>query len=817
MTTPHDQSARERFATELDSNFSVVASAGSGKTRAITDRIVAVAQSAHAIEWLPSLVVVTFTNRAADEMQQRARQRILEAGVNPTVMAAFNRAFFGTIHSYCVKLLHAHGHLLGLRGEFDSSRRDDDALWMEFVQQHAVLGAALAPEHRKTLHRLVEARQLMELGRADGAGWIKTVADPGEFPAVDFDDVLAYVPKRKQSLPTVEAAQKQLRRWIAAWNVPDAFAPLPSTDKGGAEFLALWAAAFTPLREWVRGASLSVASEVARAYRAFRLERGVLTFDDQVSLARELFDHPAAARRLREKQYRVILDEAQDTDPAQFSVLLETTRSPSAEGTWPNADDPPQRGHFCMVGDFQQSIYGSRADLAVYRQLHEALVATTGEALTFSVTFRLDQKPLSFIDTCFPAILRGTEGQAAFVPLNPRPAILPGQVNRMDLGEIPDLSDWNDARKARFEADRVADWLRRHGLANLRARTWSDVAILCPRKAWFSPLRNALRSVGFEVQVQSERDIAGDSPAFAWFTALLVMMAHPSDAFEIVGVLREVFGHSDHDLAVFAEGHGERFHLTAPLFPTGVVGDTLRLLAETHQRASALPLYSAARDVVNATRLRDRLLTLPSEEYEGLETELDHLLTRAAQAEASGQSLAEFVAQLREDFSAPRAVRAPRSDAVQLITAQKGKGSEWSVVLVPFLARGIRSRSSPFPRLVRPAGTGEMHPALSREDIDAALKKLLENQETQEMQRLLYVTVTRAKHTLVLIDDESLFRGKGGVSRSSQMHFLQTASEQSNHETFKNLPTVPESDPATSGAQSQQAASRSHADEARAI
>ncbi len=817
MTTPHDQSARERFANELDANFSVVASAGSGKTRAITDRIVAIAESARAIEWLPSLVVVTFTNRAADEMQQRARQRILEAGVNPNVMAAFNRAFFGTIHSFCVRLLRAQGHLLGLRGEFDSSRRDDDALWMEFVQQYAVLGGELAPEHRKTLLRLVEARRLMELGRADGGGWIKAIADPGAFPSPDFEQVLAYMPKRKQSQPTVGAAQDRLRRWIAAWEDPDAFAPLPSADKGGTDFLSLWAAAFAPFRDWVRCASLSVAAEVSRAYREFRLGRGVLTFDDQVSLARELFDHPAAARRIREKQYRVILDEAQDTDPTQFSVLLETTRSPSAEGIWPDADEPPQRGHFCMVGDFQQSIYGSRANLAVYRQLHDALIATTGEALTFSVTFRLDQKPLSFIDTCFPVILHGTEGQAAFVSLHPRPAILPGQVNRLELGEIPDLSSWNDARKARFEAERVAGWLRQHGLENLRARTWSDVAILCPRKAWFSPLRQALRSAGFEVQVQSERDVAGDSPAFAWFTALLVIMAHPRDAFEMVGVLREVFGQSDHDLAVFAEGHGERFHLTSAAFPGGAVGDTLRLLAETHQLVSGLPLYAAALEVVRATCLRDRLLTLPAEEFEGLETELDHLLTRAAQAEAGGQLLAEFVEQLREDFSAPRTVRAPRADAVQLITAQKAKGSEWSAVLVPFLARRIRRGPSRFPRLVRHAGNGVLHPALSGDDIGGELKQLLEEQETQEMQRLLYVTLTRAKQTLVLVDDETLFRGKGRVQGASQLHFLQAAAAQSNREIFATLPIVPENDPATTEAQTQLAAVRSRGEDVATI
>src|SRR5205809_8017867 len=111
--SPQDQAQRDRFARELDKNISVIAAAGAGKTTAITDRIVEIAKSEQARDWLPQLVVVTFTNRAADEMQQRARQRIFEQNVSSTVLAAFNRAFFGTIHSFCMKLLAAHGHHLG--------------------------------------------------------------------------------------------------------------------------------------------------------------------------------------------------------------------------------------------------------------------------------------------------------------------------------------------------------------------------------------------------------------------------------------------------------------------------------------------------------------------------------------------------------------------------------------------------------------------------------------------------------------------------------------------------------------------------------
>src|SRR5439155_13725409 len=103
MNAPIDQPNRERFVSELDRNFSVVAAAGSGKTRAITDRIVQIAKSEHAREWLPQLVVVAFTNRAADEMQQRARAEVLQAGVSVELLAELIRTFYGTNTTFSVR------------------------------------------------------------------------------------------------------------------------------------------------------------------------------------------------------------------------------------------------------------------------------------------------------------------------------------------------------------------------------------------------------------------------------------------------------------------------------------------------------------------------------------------------------------------------------------------------------------------------------------------------------------------------------------------------------------------------------------------
>src|SRR4030095_10084613 len=192
MNRPSDQAQRDRFASEIDRNFSVVASAGSGKTHAITERILAIAASRHACDWLPQLAVVTFTNRAADEMQQRARQRLLESGASLEVTEAFNRAFFRTIHSFCLKLLRAHGHRLGLKANPELVT-NDTALWREFVQQTTTIGHTLEPDQWWFLLRLGPPASVMERGRSAKLAGHEAAA-PGTCDDVDLEDLLALVP-----------------------------------------------------------------------------------------------------------------------------------------------------------------------------------------------------------------------------------------------------------------------------------------------------------------------------------------------------------------------------------------------------------------------------------------------------------------------------------------------------------------------------------------------------------------------------------------------------------------------------------------------
>jgi ATP-dependent exoDNAse (exonuclease V) beta subunit len=775
MVKPRDESVRARFASELDRNFSAVASAGSGKTTAITQRVLSIARSPNAVEILPRLVVVTFTNRAADEMQQRTRQALLQENLRQEVQTAFNRAFFGTIHSFCMKLLTDFGHYLGLPAPLELVTEDDD-LWQEFAQNQTRIGRSLGDKDRAVLLRFVQARDLMELARYAGSSALR-VPPLSPCPTLDFTEVYSQSDKGNDN---ISKSQAELREWetrhAGDWEYLRWPVCFTATN---ALFTQLCQEKFAPLRKWVCDAATCVAAEVQRDYLDFRLDHGLVTYGDQIALAEELLRHPVAAQRIREENFRVILDEAQDTEPLQFSVLLEATRPPEARGLWlQDRQSPPRPGHFCMVGDFQQSIYWERADLNYYRAVHEALIADKhGESLEFAVTFRLDQKQLNFVNETFREILNEKDGQVRFVELQPRPDILPGKVIRVPLAAkelLPEGKKLKDYQKARIEAEYLARWIKDAGLKKLSADSWRDVAILCPRKAWLQTAAAALRRVGLPVAIQSERDVKGDSPAYAWLTALLTIMTDPLNAYEIVGVLREIFGASDHDLAVLSEGQKASFRIDEILSATGRISSLLRTLAEIRQRAEGLALFDAVTLIIEQTQLRERLLLLPATEFGDLARELDALLAQAAEAEANGMILAEFAEHLRNDFATPRAVRFSADDnAIQLITSHKAKGSEWQAVIVPFLARDLRPPSPRYPHFVKSPVDGELIIAFGKEDKSKDLKDAIERARQQELERLLYVATTRARHALVIVLDQEIFtNSEGKLPRTAQLRRL---------------------------------------------
>jgi DNA helicase II / ATP-dependent DNA helicase PcrA len=100
----------QRLAAETtEGPILILAGAGTGKTRAITFRMANLIARGTPAE---CILAVTFTNKAAEEMQNRVSDLLLRAGV-PT-----DRPWLSTFHSLCARLLRREAHSAGLPANF---------------------------------------------------------------------------------------------------------------------------------------------------------------------------------------------------------------------------------------------------------------------------------------------------------------------------------------------------------------------------------------------------------------------------------------------------------------------------------------------------------------------------------------------------------------------------------------------------------------------------------------------------------------------------------------------------------------------------
>ena len=124
--------------------------------------------------------------------------------------------------------------------------------------------------------------------------------------------------------------------------------------------------------------------------------------------------------------------------------------------------------------------------------------------------------------------------------------------------------------------------------------------------------------------------------------------------------------------------------------------------------------------------------------------------------------MGEWAESLRDGFASTRDGEAVRRGAIQLITYHKAKGLQWDCVVLPFLCRSVRNRSPEYPRLV-PLGPAEVPVVVfGGGELGEGREIVLRRGEEQEMQRLLYVAMTRARQTLVLVDDRQVFERRAG-------------------------------------------------------
>ncbi len=458
-----DDAARGRIVEELDTNLLVEAGAGSGKTTALVARMVALITSGSAT--VDQIAAVTFTRKAAGELRERFQTQI-EATIRSERSAEIpdtsaldrlvdalddiDRAFIGTIHSFCGRLLRERPLEIGLDPGFEELPVEERGIlrarfWESYLERLArdsdpvlekLARSGLRPGELSALFdhlvenpdvdfpaELIEPPSMSEVGsiRAD----LESIVENGW-------ELMDDVPSAGHEWDPLQKKIRQLHfeRDITGWAEPaDLFGAIAQLCKPGPRghdvTLKRWRAkdlakalkervnAFgvgdTPANQLVSrwyahryALAIRLGRQAVAEFAEHRLRLGKLDFQDLLTLAARLLrSDPGVRRQLGERYRRVLVDEFQDTDPLQAEIMLLLSSPPKEVAAGEDGEDVaeeeadpdwreavPRPGALFVVGDPKQSIYRfRRADIQLYGFVKERF-AEFGDVVSLSANFR---------------------------------------------------------------------------------------------------------------------------------------------------------------------------------------------------------------------------------------------------------------------------------------------------------------------------------------------------------------------------------------------------------------------------------------------
>ncbi|WNM23918.1 ATP-dependent DNA helicase [Demequina capsici] len=720
----------------------VVAGAGSGKTETLSMRIVYLLDHGDELFGRPispdEILCLTFTRKAAAEIATRADARISlvfdrdpETGEPRPRDPERPAPTVATYNAYAAALAAEQGLRVGV--DPDSTVLTDAALWQ------------------------LAARTLEE--------WTSHV---------DTDNAVSTV---RSALPRLSAQLREhgvttdrLRSYLDQMTA--AFDALPKKQGDPAP-----TAMTKTLADRIKAVrTLRSMTDLVDDFRARKHAGALLDFSDQVAIAVELAALPAVKESERARFRAVLLDEFQDTSPAQLQLFVELF------GT----EHP-----MMAVGDPNQAIYGFRGASAAALEDFKHLLDARDASL--SVSWRNEASVLHAANASVDPLREATSVEVKPLMSRGEHLGIPEPV-RAAAGVTAHM-----AETLEDEAEHVVDFIvaRRHELGHQPDRP-VEAAVLCRRRATIPMIVDALAARGIDFEVVGLGGLL-DTPDVADLVALLEVAHDPSRGDSLMRLLtseRVNLGPRDlialQDWAEQLAGPRASRESGASIVdalaqePPAAFGSQGRALTD-EARSRLRSLQRAIDQIRQHTYLPLTELIAFTERVWGLDIEADvaspdgrirrnvDAFLDAARSFAQGAehaTLGAFLHWLEAARSEERGLDAPVKDpepgAVQILTVHAAKGLEWDVVAVPGAVQDS------FPSISRSKGawlSGDPevpwelrmdarslpvwnwraatdHKALA-DSIDE-LREAAGDHAVDEERRLFYVALTRARsHVLV--------------------------------------------------------------------
>lgn len=754
----------------------VAASAGSGKTKVLIDRLINLLLQGVQPE---RILCLTFTRAAAAEMTQRLNQRLRSLTVlDATAIAAFleeqrfscsrdprvlflevleNPPKIQTIHSFCQNLLQQFPFEAGISPHFRLLEEEERMSLMDqcidkiFQETRPVVTHWSEPRFRElAYHYLTQVDTSVSCSlEVDAESEALFIQQFSQQHAIDPQDVDIYcVQFLTQSGEIRKVHLKSSETSLVAESVK----------------------VFHDKRMFIRAiqktrAFLEIVCPIAEAYQMRKHDLQAFDFSDLIRLAVALLQQsdvaPWILYKLAGGIEHLLIDEAQDTSRDQWQLIQLL------------ADDllSCQTRTLFAVGDPKQSIYGFQGAnpqhfLALQHYFQEKVHQNGGiwREVALDISFRSAPEILYSVDTYFQENPRGisftketlthqafrasVQGEMVFWPLVKAGSTLQPEPWALPSYETPPLDPQRQAAEAVVK--------RVHSLLTKKEIRPGDILILVRRRSPFVDYviqflkQHQIPVAGADRLVLTDHLVVQDLVAFGQFLLL------PEDDFNLACLLKSSLIGCDEE-SLFTLCYKRSESLWEQLQQEPKWATTVQWLQKWLLEAPFLTPYQLYSELF-ARGTREKILQRFGNEAREV---LDEFLVLAlAYGDSYTASLQKFLHFL-QNVSPTLQRQMVEDNVVRVMTVHGSKGLESSVVIIVDSPEVQTATLNPF-LFYEENGYQRFLLRPRREEdctLTRALKERQEQQLLEEENRLLYVAMTRAKDCLYITGWEN-HRGK---------------------------------------------------------
>lgn len=768
----------------INKNIAVNAGAGTGKTKVLTERFIYILENGDLEEGkeIESIVAITFTKKATQEMKERIRREIQKKSIEDEKWRRYykdmEKANISTIHSFCGNILREKFIEAGIDPMFIVLDDEEGSRLLQEIIIEILLKGVEEDENIYNFLRLFGRDDLNSMAedlksiyykiRTVGISFeeIKDMTlstiDNIEINLKDIEyikETFLYLMANSRTNAKVYKLQED-EIWKKFYNdeyTETELIPILKylynnigTNKNEVatieELKRVMEGIFVIIEKenrWVYEVAINLLLEIDREYTNKKDELGVLDYDDLQILTLELLEDEAIREEYQNRFRYIMVDEFQDTNELQKQIFYKLC----------SKDNLLDRGNLFIVGDPKQSIYGFRgADLQVFYDVMEDIENISGEKpIILEKNFRTVDTILNMINDLFGKLM-GEKYNKLDSHHNSINEIDVEILEKQDL-EIPpgvNESEYNSYYESRLIASRIKE------LVEEKKFNYGDFALLFRSTTVDYIYENAFIEYNIPYYNISGKGFYYKQEIIDIINGLKAI-SNRYDTIAYIGFLRSpMIGLSDKTLYWLLRLKEDNLLNTMkkdiPYIDKSEKEKIIKsriFLEKLMVKKDLYGVYPIVDELIDKTYYQETLL-MQQGGKQALANVYKFLdIAREFHEEYSGsiEDFIDYIEEIKNVEESQAKIETEDADVVKLMTIHKAKGLQFPVVVIPQMARGF-NYNMPNILFHKEIGIGIKYGDNS--PLYEIMRKNLREKEDEENQRILYVAMTRAEKRLII-------------------------------------------------------------------